>query len=135
LRKSVLIMLLAVAGCATGQPVRPLHPLEIATAPYHGSAAHAYSGSLLYEGGCLLFRDEQSRTQLLPLWPDGTVFNGTLVIFHRPAKADQRVALGEQFLMQGEPGDWRSLSSTGYLPFQHQCGAQPFFVSTVRPAD
>jgi hypothetical protein len=135
LRKAALIMLLAVSSCTSSQRIRPLHPLELATAPYHSSAARAFSGSLLYEGGCLLFRDEESKTQLLPLWPDGTVFNGTLVIFHRPAKADQRVALGEQFLMEGEPIDWQSLGSGAYLPFQHQCGAPPFFVSRVRPAD
>jgi hypothetical protein len=90
---------------------------------------------LLVLGGCLLFRDDDSAARLLPVWPLGSVFNGTSVIFHQPAKSDQRIVVGEEFVMEGKVAGWPGLQGATYLPFQHQCAAQPFFVSKVRPPD
>jgi hypothetical protein len=118
-----------------GPRVRPLRPLELAVAPYQETATAALTGSLMYEGGCLMFRDEKSAARLLPVWPLGTVFNGTSVIFHQPAKADQRIVLGEEFVIDGQPIAWSAFPAATYLPFEHQCAAPPFFVSRVRPAD
>ncbi|MGE5563544.1 MAG: hypothetical protein ACM3ZV_09580 [Bacillota bacterium] len=116
--------------------VRPLRPLEIATAPYHDVATTALTGTLMYEGGCLLFRDEDSRAILMPVWPAGSSFNGTALLYHLPGKADQWVAVGQEMLVYGQPLQWATLNSPVYQPAQHQCGAfAPFFVSAVRPAD
>jgi hypothetical protein len=125
----------ALGGCAVSHGVRPLRPLEIATAPYQEPRGAALTGSLMYEGGCLLFREDRTAAVILPVWPTGSVFNGTSVIFHQPAKADQPLVVGEEFVMEGQTADWPALAAATYLPFQHQCSAPPFLVGKVRPAD
>ena len=137
MRKAVLLAILALGGCMSQQPtVRPLRPLEIATAPYRPLATIAMTGSLMYEGECLLFRNEQSGAILMPVWPAGSSFNGTALLFHLPGKSDQWVAVSQEVLLYGQPLQWTTLGSTPYLPFHNQCGAyQPFFVTDVRPAD
>lgn len=131
------LALLLLGGCVSqGVGIRPLRPLEIATAPYHRIETAALAGSLMYEGGCLLFRDEQSGSILMPVWPAGSAFNGTAVAFHEPGKTDQRVMVAEEFLMSGQPLRWPALHAAAYQPLEHQCGAyQPFFVAKVRPAN
>src|SRR5438067_2823251 len=104
-RHGLVLPLLILAGCSSGG-LHPLRPLEIPTAPYQGVVTTSLTGTLLYEGGCLLFRDDRKRVQLIPIWPDGTTFNGTSVIFHEPGKADQRIVLTEEFLMEGQPVSW-----------------------------
>ena len=81
------------------------------------------------------FRDHQNTAHLMPVWPEGSIFNGTSVIFHQPGKADQPVVIGEEFVMSGQPVMWSGLSGQIYSPFQHQCSAAPFMVASVRPAD
>src|SRR5438309_4625000 len=137
MRHARLLMVVLVASCTTyaNGGIRPLRPLELATAPYQETVTTALTGSLMYEGGCLLFRDEQSTARLLPVWPTGSVFNGTSVIFHQPGKTDQPVLVGQEFMMGGQPLMWPALSTSVYSPFQHQCAAQPFLVAQVRPAD
>jgi hypothetical protein len=116
--------------------IRPLRPLEIATAPYHEVATTAFTGSLMYEGGCLLFRDDASGAILLPVWPVGSIFNGSALLFHEPGKADQWVAIAQEFVMYGQPLAWPTLGAPVYQPFHQECGGyQPFFVSAVRPAN
>ena len=136
MRKAGLIVILALGGCL-GQPgIRPLRPLEIATAPYQDVTTTAYSGSLMYEGGCLLFRDETTGALLMPVWPAGSIFNGTAVMFHRPGKADQWMGVSEEFVIGGQPIQWGTLGSPPYAPLHHQCGAYaPFLVAAIRPAD
>ena len=133
--KSAALLCLLLAGCMHAHGIRPLRPLELATAPYLDRVVEARSGSLMYEGGCLLFRDERTKQRLLPIWPDGSTFNGTSVTFHQPAKDDQRIIVGEEVVVGGQSAAWPSLATLAYQPFRHQCGAQPFFVSSVRPAD
>jgi len=135
MRKAWLMVAVLLGGCLARHGIRPLRPLEIATAPYQDIATEARSGSLMYEGGCLLFRDAETGAILMPVWPAGSTFNGTAVLFHEPAKADQRVIIAEQFLMGGQPLQWTTLRAGTYVPFQHQCNYQPFFVTSVRPAD
>ena len=135
MRNAALFGLMMLSGCMSSSHIRPLRPLEIAAAPYQETVTASPTGSLMYEGGCLLFRDDATKGRLLPVWPLGSVFNGTSVIFHQPANADQRIVIGEEFVMEGQPLGWPALPSASYLPFRHQCGAQPFFVSRVRPAD
>lgn len=139
MRKAGLIAIVALGGCvnwSTQPRIRPLRPLEIATAPYHDLATTALTGSLMYEGGCLLFRDDQSRTILMPVWPAGSTFNGTAVNFHQPGKADQWLAVAQEVVLYGQPIRWPTLDGPPYLPFEHQCGVYPpFFVTSTRPAD
>ena len=111
-----------------------MRPLELATAPYEGTVTTALTGSLMYEGGCLLFLEGRTGARLLPVWPQGSVFNGTSVIFHEPGKAEQPILVSEQFVMEGRPLPWRELQA-GYAPFEQQCATPPFKVSKVRPAD
>jgi hypothetical protein len=134
-RMAMLATAMALGGCVSHSGVRPLRPLEIATAPYQQVATTALTGSLMYEGQCLLFRDEQSGALLMPVWPDGSTFNGTAVLFHQPGKADQRVMVAEEFRMDGQPLQWTTLLGETYEPFQRVCGMPPFFVSRIRPAD
>ncbi len=137
MRKEGLLLLLALSGCVSEHPaIRPLRPLEIATAPYQPLATTTITGTLMYEGGCLLFRDEQSGALVMPVLPYGSTFNGTAVSYHLPGKADQWVAIAQELLLYGQPLQWGTLSGTTYRPFNHQCGAyRPFFVTAVRPAD
>lgn len=134
-RRICLLALWLLPGCAADHGgIRPLRPLELATGPYEGTVTTMLTGSLMYEDGCLLFREERTNARLLPIWPTGSVFNGTSVIFHEPAKAEQPILVSQQFVMEGRPLPWTQLPP-GYAPFEHQCAAQPFVVSRVRPAD
>lgn len=137
MRNAWLLAVLMLGGCMSSQSqIRPLRPLEIATAPYREVATADSTGSLMYEGGCLLFHEEETGALVMPVWPTGSSFNGTAVLFHHPGKMDQRLIIAEEFEMAGEPLEWGALGSDDYQPFQHQCGAYtPFFVSAVRPAD
>ena len=137
MRNAGLLAIFLLGGCMSSQPgIRPLRPLEIATAPYRDVAITATTGSLMYEDGCLLFHEEETGALVMPVWPAGSSFNGTAVVFHHPGKMDQRVIVAEEFQMAGQPMEWGALTGDPYPPFQHQCGAYaPFFVSAVRPAD
>jgi hypothetical protein len=136
MRKVAPTLLLLLQACATSRGgVHPLRPLEIPTAPYQGFVTAALPGSLMYEGNCLLFRDEATKAYLMPVWPIGSTFNGTAILVHQPGKADQRIMVAEEFLMEGQPLRWSALSGAAYAPFLQQCGVQPFFVSSVRPAN
>ena len=137
MRKAGLLLLLVLSGCMNDQPkVRPLRPLEIATAPYQPMATTALTGSLMYEGNCLLFRDEESGALLMPVWPAGSTFNGSSLTYHLPGKADQFIAVAQQELIYGQPLRWGTFGGDVYQPFEQQCGAyEPFFVTNVRPAD
>lgn len=136
MRGSHWILLLSLSGCVSSGPgIRPLRPLELATAPYQPTVAEQLNGSLVYEGGCLLFREDQTNRLLLPVWPTGSIFNGSSVIFHEPGKADQPVVMAEQFVMGGTAVPWTQLAAAHYAPFQAQCRALPFLVSEVWPAD
>ena len=88
----------------------------------------------MYEGGCLLFREERTGTLLHAVWPTGSTFNGTAVTFHRPGKLDQPIIIGEQLVIYGHPVSWPALGGY-YAPFQRQCGGQPFLVGMTRPAN
>jgi hypothetical protein len=135
MRNAGILLALMLTSCVSHGGIRPLRPLEIATEPYQETVTATLTGSLMYEGGCLLFRDEESTARLTPVWPAGSIFNGTSVIFHQPGKADQPVVVGEEFMMEGQPLQWSGLSAGAYSPFQQQCAAQPFMVARVRPAD
>jgi hypothetical protein len=134
MRQVVFILAALLAGCAS-RGVHPLQPLEIPTAPYNGIVTTAFSGTLMYEGGCLLFRDDDKRVQLVPVWPDGSVFNGTSVIFHEPGRAEQRVVVGEEFLMEGQPLQWSRVPGSRITLHQQRCGGRPFAVLGIRPAN
>jgi hypothetical protein len=136
MRKSGLIAILLLGGCFWHRGIRPLRPLEIPIAPYHEVAATALTGSLMYEGGCLLFRDDESRLVLMPVWPAGSTFNGTALLYHLPGKNDQWVAVSQEVVLSGQALRWQALGAPSYGPFQSQCGAfPPFFVTNVRPAN
>ena len=136
MRLIVVAGLLALSDCMTntGGP-HPLRPHDLATGPYQSVATAAYTGSLMYEGGCLLFRDEADKVQVLPVWPYGSVFNGSFVTFHRPGKTDQRLVVGEEVQLEGQPVAWPVLAGPAYEPFQKQCGSPAFVVSRVQPAN
>ena len=136
MRKAAVVAMVALGGCVAQRGVRPLRPLEIATAPYQEVKSAALTGTLMYEGGCLLFRDEQSRMLFMLVWPAGTSFNGSAVTFHLPGKANQVLAIAQELVIGGQPIVWGTLGTPFYQPLQHQCGAYPpFFVSSARPAD
>src|SRR5438270_5491688 len=134
MRALFLLSASLLVGCASNG-IRPLQPLEIATAPYQGVVTTRLTGSLMYEGGCLLFRDDSKRRHLYPIWPDGSLFDGTSVLFHEPGRSDQRIVLAEEFLMEGQPVAWSRLPGPRMLLHQRQCGGVPFAVLGVRPAD
>ncbi len=136
MRKDWLALAVLLGGCVTHSTIRPLRPLEIATAPYREVTSTALTGSLMYEGGCLLFHDERTHALLLPVLPMGSVFNGSAALVHHPGKTDQWVTIGQEIMIYGEPLRWDSFATSQYQPFHHQCGLYaPFFVSAVRPSD
>lgn len=137
MRKVGLLAILVLCGCMSNRlAVRPLRPLEIATAPYQPLATKALTGSLMYEGECLLFRDDHKGSILLPVWPAGSSFNGTALLYHLPGKSDQWVTVSQEVLLYGQPIEWTTLKGASYQPLQRQCGAyQPFFVSRLTPAN
>jgi len=137
MRKVRLLAILVLGGCMSNHPaVRPLRALEIATAPYQPLVTTALTGTLMYEGECLLFRDDHSGIILMPVWPAGSSFNGTALLYHLPGKSDQWVEVSQEVLLSGQPIGWTTLGGMSYHPLQRQCGAYaPFFVSQVRPAD
>jgi len=134
MRSFALVMLVLLQGCAT-QSVRPLKPFEIATAPYRFGESKPILGTLMYEGGCLLFRTEGDSALVLPVWPTGTRFEESLVTFHEPGHADQRLVLGEEVRLATLPLEWAALGRERLEPFHHQCGAEPVFVTGVTPAN
>src|SRR5947208_10504012 len=134
MRQVAFVSALLLAGCVS-HGVHPLRPLEIPTAPYNGIATTALTGTLMYEGGCLLFRDENNRLQLVPVWPDGSTFNGTSALFHEPGKADQRIVVGEEFQMAGQPLQWSRVPGQRIVLHQRRCGGAPFAVLGIRPAN
>ena len=134
MRNCAIVTVLLLSACAsTG--TRPLRAFEIATAPYQAKGEEQIVGSLMYEGGCLLFVNEDRTRQLLPVWPAGTEFQESMLTFHQPAKADQRVIIGEEVRLDGTAADWSRLDAAYYAPFRRQCAAAPFFVSAVTPAN
>jgi hypothetical protein len=135
MRNAVLIgVMLCLEACASSG-VRSLRPFEIATGVYHPAVKDQLVGSLMYEGGCLLFANEDRTRQFLPIWPDGTLFEEQMVTFHQPAKAEQRLVVGEEIRLDGEAVDWSRVDAARYAPFRQQCAADPFFVSAVAPAN
>jgi len=126
---------LALLPSCTSQGVHPLTLQDLATAPYQSATTTEWTGSLLYEGGCLLFRDDAATIQLLPVWPDGSVFNGTTLTFHQPGKADQLLVIAQEFHMEGRPIERSALTDPIDARIQQQCRADPFFVSRVQPAN
>jgi len=134
MRGSVLPALLVLSSCAS-RGVHPLTPQDLVTAPYQRTVAAAHTGSLLYDGGCLVFRDDQETVQLMPVWPDGSVFNGTTLTFHQPGKSDQLIVVAQEIQIEGQPFEWSALSASAYGRVHQQCGGEPFFVARVRPAN
>jgi hypothetical protein len=132
--RPAIIAALLLSGCVS-HGVHPLRPLEIPTARYNGVITTGLTGTLMYEGGCLLFRDDAKRVQLVPVWPDGSLFNGTSVIFHEPGRADQRIVVGEEFLMEGQPLQWSRVPGPRIVLHQRRCAGEPFTVLGVRPAN
>jgi hypothetical protein len=108
------LICMLVAGCAPRPLIRPLKPQEIALARYQEVITAAVAGSLMYEGDCLLFRDDATQSYLLPVWPYGSSFNGTAVLFHHPGKADQRILVSEEFVMEGQALDYSRLPQAYY---------------------
>src|SRR5258708_29239365 len=134
MRPVAIILALLIAGCAS-PGVQPLRPLEIPTAPYNGITTTALTGTLMYEGGCLMFRDDDKRIRLVPVWPEGSSFNGTSALFHEPGKADQRIVVGEEFFMEGQPLQWLRVPGPRIVLHQRRCGGEPFAVLGIRPAN
>jgi hypothetical protein len=134
MRSAGLLSFVLLAACAS-RGVQPLKQQDLATAPFQDRITASLTGSLMDEGGCLLFREDETKTHYLPVWPIGSNYNGTSVVFHEPAKADQRLVIGEEFLMEGEPTQWARLDAAYYGRFSQQCRAEPFLVSGVRPAN
>ncbi len=135
MKQIFFVSILLVGACVSERSVHPLRPLEIVTSPYHGISTEGLTGSLMYEGDCLLFREEGNHLQLMPVWPDGSTFNGTSVKFHEPGKAEQRIIVGEEFRMEGLPLHWVDVPNPRAGIFAQQCARDPFAVLGVHPAN
>lgn len=135
MHKAGIGFLLLLSGCMSQSGVKPLRPLQIPISAYLQAAPEKRAGSLMYESNCLLFREDGTGATLMPIWPYGSTFNGTAVLFHEPGKADQRLMVAEELVLEGQSADWADLPADVYQPFQRQCSAQPFYVSKARPAN
>jgi hypothetical protein len=134
MRKFCLLASLLLQACASSQ-IRPLRPNELPTGPYHESGSQTFVGTLMYEGNCLLFEDEDKSMRVLPVWPHGSTFEESLITFHQPGKLEQRVMVGQEIELKGEKSDWAAVADSHLAPFEHQCGSEPFFVSGMTPAN
>jgi|SRR5438270_2939238 len=134
MRPAAFLVTLLTAGCVSNG-VQALRPLEIPTAPYSPIVTAAPTGTLAYERDCLLFYDDARKQALLPVWPDGTIFNGTSLIFHKPGRADQPIVLNQEFVLSGRPVPWSAVTASRASLFQRQCGGTPFAVADVKPAN
>jgi len=134
MRLAAFVWPLVLAGCVSNG-VQPLRPLEISTAPYTPVITATPTGSLAYERGCLLFYDDAAKQVLAPIWPEGTIFNGTSIIFHKPGRADQPFVLNQEVMLSGQPLTWSTVPGPRATLFQRQCGGIPFAVADVRPAN
>jgi hypothetical protein len=134
MRLAVFAWPLVLAGCVSNG-VQPLRPLEISTAPYSPIIAATVTGSLAYEHGCLLFYGDTAKQVLAPIWPEGTIFNGTSLIFHKPGRADEPIVLNQEFVLSGRPLTWPTVPGPRASEFQRQCGGTPFAVADVAPAN
>lgn len=136
MRKAIVLLVLIAQGCTTytGNHIRPLRPLEIPLAPYQWTSTAALTGSLAYDGGCLMFRGDEPTAWLLPVCPNGTIFNSTALMFHVPGKTDQPIAITQEIHVQGQPAG--AAAASPYLDrFRSRCGGEPFVVSAVQPAN
>jgi hypothetical protein len=109
--------------------------LEIPTAPYFGIVTARMTGTLTYAGNCLLFRADDREAQLVPIWPDGTTFNGTSVIFHQPGRMAETIVINEEVQLSGEPVQWSRLPGSRIPLYQRACPGHAFAVAGVRPAN
>lgn len=134
MRLAVLFIALSLSGCVANG-LHPLRPMEIATAPYTGIVTTALTGSLMYEGGCLMFRDEGNITQMMPVWPNGSTFNGTSVTFHEPGKAEQRIIVNEEVFLEGQPVEWSRVPGARIPLHERKCRRPAFAVLRVHPAN
>jgi hypothetical protein len=134
MRKAGIGLFLLLSGC-WHSGVKPLKPLAIPLSTYLQAAPEKRAGSLMYENDCLLFREDGTGATLMPIWPYGSSFNGTAVLFHEPGKADQRLMVAEELVLEGQSADWANLPAEFYQPFQRRCSAPPFYVSKARPAN
>lgn len=132
--RSVTLLALLLCACVSNG-VHPLRPLEIPTQPYSGVVTSSSTGTLTYEGGCLEFRADDRHGQLVPIWPDGTTFNGTLVTFHQPGRSDEMIVVNEEILMSGEPMQWSRLPGSRMPLHQRVCRGTPIAVAGIRPAN
>jgi hypothetical protein len=131
----IVFSLPALLAACVSNGIQPLKPLEIATVGYSPTVTSSATGSLAYERGCLQFYDDSGKQILLPVWPDGTIFNGTSLVFHKPGRADQPIVLNQEFVLSGEPLPWSTVPSPRATEFQRQCGGTPFVVADVAPAN
>ncbi len=134
MRKICVIGLVLLQACAANK-IRPLRPNELATAPYHEAGTQTFVGSLMYEGNCLIFEDEGKTVRVLPIWPVGSTFEESLITFHQPGHAEQRLMVEQEIEITGEISSWTKISDPDLAPFQHQCGSEPFFVTAMTPAN
>lgn len=132
--RRISLLALLLGGCVSNG-IHPLRPLEIPTQPYFGVVTTSLTGTLTYDGRCLQFRADDRPVQLVPIWPDGTTFNGTSVIFHQPGRTDQTIVINEEFQMSGEPVPWSRLSGARMPLHRRVCRGTPFAVASVRPAN
>lgn len=135
MRKLALAAVLVLNGCASSQGIRPLLPYEIPTLAYRAGDATEQLGSLTYESGCLLFRPDDGGALLLPIWPDATRLEETMLTFHEPGKSDERLVTGQEVVLDLIPLDWASLDPERFARFHRQCDYQAVFVTGVAPAN
>ena len=45
------------------------------------------------------------------------------------------MTIGEEIRLDGVPSDWAKIGSSQFQSFQRQCDAEPFFVSSLAPAN
>lgn len=135
MRKLALAAALVLGGCVSQGGIRPLLPYEIATLPYRTGNTTEQLGSLTYESGCLLFRPDDGGARLLPVWPEATTLEETMLTFHEPGKADERIVTGQEVVLDLIPLDWESLDPVRFARFRQQCDYQPVFVTDVAPAN
>lgn len=106
-------------------------PKPIPTYPHSGIFVSQFTGRLLYEKDCLLFRTSRGQHFVL-IWPEGSSFDGRRITVAIPGRAPKTLTVGRTATIAGSAQDWENVPPSPALgDTPRRCAASPYFVVEV----
>jgi hypothetical protein len=91
-----------------------------------------FSGRLALERDCLVLRIPQRSQTFLPIWPEGSRFDGRKVTLAIPGRAPILLPLTRDVRIGGSGRPWHEVPATlGLSEIASRCPFTPFFVVEV----